>query len=345
MSQSSLEELNLDSLAKDKLGERLRYEREKQGLTQQDIANSLHLSVETINTLEENRLEDLPGTVYIRGYQRGYCKQLGIDPDTIMRKFGGNAESLVQDSFSMTLNEDTHKMIRVWGSVAVIAVIVTLLAMRWMDSRQSLDSVSTPPTPLSSPVIEEDIMPPIIKQDTNMVPVQRMVSPADSNQDNEMDVVETESMETDTTEEMDADVAEMESMESNTTEEMEADATEMESMESNTTEEMAADATEMETPGVETEPEETRTGAEVALTISTRDECWTKITDGQNQVLVERILPQGYHKTVYGVLPFDIRLGNAAVIRFEVNGTPYDVNPHVSRLGTAFFKISAFDIQ
>ncbi len=47
-------------------------------LSVEDIARKLNIRRQYIVALEENRLEEIPGSVYVNGYIKMYCKYVGI---------------------------------------------------------------------------------------------------------------------------------------------------------------------------------------------------------------------------------------------------------------------------
>lgn len=60
-------------------GERLAWERQKIGLTVTDIAARLRLHPKQVRAIEEEKLDELPETAYVRGFVRSYAKIVGID--------------------------------------------------------------------------------------------------------------------------------------------------------------------------------------------------------------------------------------------------------------------------
>ena len=65
-------------------GRLLRRTRESMGLSVEDIAAELHLSLRQIEALETDDWEQLPGVTYARGYVRGYARLLGLDAEQLL---------------------------------------------------------------------------------------------------------------------------------------------------------------------------------------------------------------------------------------------------------------------
>ena len=66
------------------VGLQLSAAREKWGLSMQEVAQCLNLSVDAIKALEEGAYERLPGTTFAVGYIRAYAKLLKLDYEEII---------------------------------------------------------------------------------------------------------------------------------------------------------------------------------------------------------------------------------------------------------------------
>jgi cytoskeleton protein RodZ len=70
------------------LGSYLKQEREKRGITIEQISSATKISVKTLIALEEDHYADLPAKPFIRGFIQAYCRCVGIDPQECLTKFG-----------------------------------------------------------------------------------------------------------------------------------------------------------------------------------------------------------------------------------------------------------------
>jgi cytoskeletal protein RodZ len=75
-----------ESSGKD-IGTWLRGKREHSGLTLRQIADTTKLSVHTFESLERNRVDQLPGGIYRRAIVRAYASEIGLDPEETLRAF------------------------------------------------------------------------------------------------------------------------------------------------------------------------------------------------------------------------------------------------------------------
>ena len=69
------------------IGAWLRSRRERSGLTLRQIADTTKLSVHTLESLERNRVDKLPGGIYRRAIVRAYASEIGLDPEETLRAF------------------------------------------------------------------------------------------------------------------------------------------------------------------------------------------------------------------------------------------------------------------
>lgn len=65
-------------------GERLRAERERRGLSTQNVAENLHVDVWVVEALEQGRHATLGAPVYVKGHLRKYATLLGLDAEALV---------------------------------------------------------------------------------------------------------------------------------------------------------------------------------------------------------------------------------------------------------------------
>ena len=73
----------------DELGAALRTERERRGLSIEDVADHLKISARQLRALEEGDAASLPHPAYARGFIRSYAAFLGMSPDEIHNALNG----------------------------------------------------------------------------------------------------------------------------------------------------------------------------------------------------------------------------------------------------------------
>lgn len=68
-------------------GSYLKHERELRGIALDKIAHSTKINTRFLTALEENRFEDLPGEVFIKGFIRAYGQAIGLNTDELLAAY------------------------------------------------------------------------------------------------------------------------------------------------------------------------------------------------------------------------------------------------------------------
>ena len=61
------------------IGEELRRERQRRGVTIKDVEQVLHIRAAYLEALEEDNYKIIPGDVYVKGFIGNYADYLGLD--------------------------------------------------------------------------------------------------------------------------------------------------------------------------------------------------------------------------------------------------------------------------
>lgn len=140
-------------------GERLREQRERRGISLDDVAVSTRVSARHLAALEEDRFAELPGGVFSRGIVRSYAQRCGLDAESTVQSFvdamrdRGMAVEIKDDDW-VGLAEAVHRNRPVrmatrrlhWGGVAAMLLGVLLLAAAVLWLLQWRGFVHLPPT-------------------------------------------------------------------------------------------------------------------------------------------------------------------------------------------------------
>jgi len=73
-------------------GARLRRARLMRGVEVEDVATATKISPAYLRFLEEDRFDDLPAVVYVRGFVAAYARYLGLDAAQVSRSYGARFE-------------------------------------------------------------------------------------------------------------------------------------------------------------------------------------------------------------------------------------------------------------
>ncbi|GAC1352885.1 MAG: hypothetical protein NVS3B20_19800 [Polyangiales bacterium] len=69
------------------LGARLRHEREIRGFSTEEVARATRIPLTSVERLEADRFDDLPGEVFVRGFLRSYAKAIALDPNEVLAQY------------------------------------------------------------------------------------------------------------------------------------------------------------------------------------------------------------------------------------------------------------------
>lgn len=69
------------------IGSYLRRERELRGVSLAEVADITRIPLKQLEKLEDDRLAELPGEVFIKGYLKAYARAVGLDVDDVLARF------------------------------------------------------------------------------------------------------------------------------------------------------------------------------------------------------------------------------------------------------------------
>lgn len=128
-------------------GQRLRAEREHQGLTEEQAADRMNLSVTYLKALEADDYERLPQATFIKGYIRNYARLLGLPSDELANTF----QQLVDEEKPRHHEESLDSLqprpkrpanLTLMGIGVALIAIVLLLWWSQIDEGQSVPPTS-----------------------------------------------------------------------------------------------------------------------------------------------------------------------------------------------------------
>jgi cytoskeleton protein RodZ len=303
----------------------LRRERLAQGLKLEKVANQLHLSKQTLEQLEADDFEKLPGPVFIRGYLLNYARLLGLSDETVMGPFHHLCPEpeqgcLSSRSGSRMANEvqSSHGMVKLVSWLIVIGLGVLLVV--WWQGRLEWRNAEEP-TAQSVPAVKKAQREPAearpvgepysVLGEAEPVSIPAPFAPAESDTppaDLDQPLVPMGGAD---------EVA------------LEPQVTEAE---------MSEVSLEGMPPPLEmAEPEPSPAPKPVAaplvasgsLVFEFSDSCWVEVRGADGRARIFGEMQAGARRSVdAGLGPFRITLGNADVVKLTVAGQAYDLTPH-----------------
>ena len=157
-------------------GAQLKQERERQGITLEDISVSTKIGTRMLRALEEEHFDQLPGGIFNKGFIRAYARCLHMDEDQAIADYlaatgaGPLAKKAENDDQAPLLDppsrDDNATAGLPWGTFAVVLLIIALGFGAWgFYSRESQKTTrdSAPPavnSPNPSPAATTEPSPP-----------------------------------------------------------------------------------------------------------------------------------------------------------------------------------------
>ena len=69
------------------VGNTLRVQREKKRMSLAEVSRVTRVPVATLESIEQDHFDDLPGEVFVRGFLRSYAQTVGLVPDEIVARY------------------------------------------------------------------------------------------------------------------------------------------------------------------------------------------------------------------------------------------------------------------
>ena len=302
-------------------GLRFRTAREGAGMTQDQVADVLHLDVAVVSAIEDGRFADLPMRPYARGYVRNYARVLGLDADDLARRFdaadaGRPEPSVVVPRHRVTPKSELALRPLALGYAAIVAVLLIALgAVLWTAWRVQdwqfpflADDSVEPQT--AEPATESAAGPP------NVSPWPVVTdSAAEDGTADDGSAVATADQQPITRAVADDPVASP----------LEAAEPQAQAGED--------DAPSLAREGVANAVPESAVGTIAVsgvvgeLTLMFDDESWVSVDDATGRQLFGDLGRNGRTVTVAGQVPLSILVGNALAVRMEFDGESVDLGP------------------
>ena len=115
------------------IGQELRRERELRGIALSDIAKITKIKLTSLQCLEEDKLNLLPGEFFIKGMIRAYAKVVGLDEQQLLTLYEHSLQQKALDQVHEARRKETHILksrashLPLIVIAAVLVVAVTLL--------------------------------------------------------------------------------------------------------------------------------------------------------------------------------------------------------------------------
>ena len=161
-------------------GEALRCERQRRSVSLEDIAQTTKVTVRSLQALESDAFDQLPGGILSKGIVRSYVRFLGLDEGEWVERFldasgqkNPPTTNTDKDWAAFALNVSTHRGGRITDTklrwAGIVALLLLLCGLGWIvwgyvHQRMSALSIVSPPNYASSSVMRAPAATPVVVQ-------------------------------------------------------------------------------------------------------------------------------------------------------------------------------------
>jgi len=111
-------------MSRESIGGYLRSERETRKLSLEEVSSTTRIPRRTLESLEEDRFEELPSGVFVRGFIKAYASAVEIDAEEVLAQFD---QERPQIPTPPPLSTVPHR--RRWGGLLLVITTVTVFAV------------------------------------------------------------------------------------------------------------------------------------------------------------------------------------------------------------------------
>lgn len=317
-------------------GDRLQAARIEKGLSVEDVANQMHLSVNILQSIEENNFEEITAPIFVKGYLRAYARIVSLGEEEMIHqyiKFYSDEDPPI-NSTSNTSPEISSGDTRVkWTTYIVILVLFGLLAAWWWNKSQdrsdvvSLDvdqsNITNAEPANDNPVVEQSKV-----ISTSEVVVE--IDPAPAVSPGVVEIIEQQAVETDQ-EEM---ISKVEAQVPDESTELTVESVELEATP------IAAES-ELSNADIvsDTSTEQIQVTGSDVIKLTVHADTWADIKDANGNRLAYDLLRADRQLTLTGQAPFTVFFGNGHGVELTYNGEEVDVTSLIQNDNTARLKI------
>ncbi|WP_043529565.1 RodZ domain-containing protein [Litchfieldella xinjiangensis] len=345
-------------------GEILKRERERQGLSRDEVSTALNLRPAVVGGLEADTYDGVSVAAYRRGYLRAYARLLGIDDRPVIEAYNtrfGKTES--EHRVTPVHASKPPSRLGAWlFKLVTLLVIAGLigLTLLWWQSRDGNDLLglggndqvavdNMDGTPVSQESDGTTDLPPVPDEGEEMGLVDDSVespdyAPPTATDSNIGDVPAAQDTPQGTPGEADEPTA-VEASSAVAQDPLIEDGVVLEGSESDaenqpteTQQAEAATGQDAATPETAAQ-EEPATASTRSLSLTFNEQSWTEIFDANNNRIFVGLQEAGSQATAEGQPPFRLTIGNASGVELRYRGEPVDLSARAGGNNVARFTL------
>lgn len=339
----------------------LRQSREKLGLSQQDVADSLNLRLDIITHLEKDEYSAIGQPLFVRGYLKACARLFNVEEKIVMSLYDQMAEApqierQEMKSFSRRTKREANDSRLMLVTYILLALFAFFIVLWWWQRAQvPAEELRLAQVDTSVESTQEETTDPIssVDDDANdLVELQASLNPEpDSDELANVNVVDS-SITNKVIDEQDGS-ANAQVVQVNHVIDM-ANAIVKDDFELDTKKTAKVDLitdnqdvapnlapeadirpllpetqvtiSDIEKPANKVEKAEDSTADTTTVVMTFSDDCWLLIKDATDEVVASGVKKKDYVMTFSGVAPFNVQLGAPQNVTVEYDGEPVDIS-------------------
>lgn len=286
-------------------GKLLVWARERAGLSQEDVARDLYMTLTKVRALESDDYRHMNSDTFTRGYLRSYASFVKLDVVQVLAAYDRHAQKhgLVEEVLP---HRATVANKPVWQFVALVLaalLMLWLISIWFFDNRkQSSYNRSSPATTAMDSTLNAQAINQVSASSVAVMPVVELVNIQTS-----ADAVQNDLLTT----------------------------FQSSSASNSANSSLTSSSVSSLRPSVISTQQASTTVLDKIEFLFT-EECWLEVSDARGDVLVADLQSPGSRLQLQGRAPFDVVLGNSSAAQIELNGNKVSVVP---ALGTKVLSI------
>lgn len=274
-------------------GKLLVWGRERAGLTQEQVAKELYMTLTKVRALETDDYRHMGSDTFTRGYLRSYANLVKLDVVQVLAAYDRHAQKhgLVEQVLPRKMESASKPLWR------FAAIIVAVLLVLWLISVWFFDNRKEPDYDMPATVVA-----PVETYINTSIATASSVSSSGFSEASFSSVAS-------------AAVNNLQSVASGTA-----------PLSNDSISSDAASSVNKSTSASSARAV-VRAGSLDQIIFVFSEECWLEVSDSRGDVLVADLQPAGGRLTLQGKAPFDVKLGNAPAARIELNSEEVAVVP------------------
>ena len=151
-------------MSRSSIGRVLKQEREERRVSIEELSSTTRIPRKSLECLEEDRFEDLPSGVFVRGFIKAYASAVDIDADEVLAQFDEEQpKSAAPPPLASVENRRGYgAILLVLGMAALFAIIVATFALvrRAPAQRDPIELSSAQPCQVEVATVERSFFGP-----------------------------------------------------------------------------------------------------------------------------------------------------------------------------------------